>query len=106
MTPEQLKVVNDFYELNQQNCEEYGYNVCQFNTLRNENSETDTNIVIVNTMITGLNDNYMPMTETKNFLVEPNGNYYEMDMMKEVFTDNNEVLSYIQNLTNFDWNAK
>jgi hypothetical protein len=106
MTPEQLKVVNDFYELNQKNCEEFGYNVCEFHTLKNENSETDRNIVIVNTMITELNDNYMPMTETQNFLVEPDGNYYEMDMMKGVFNDNNEVLSYIQNLTNFDWNAK
>lgn len=106
MTPEQLLVVKKLYALNQQNCDEYLYdNYCEFKTLRNEKSETDRNVVIVNTMISELNDNFIPVTETQNFLVEPNGNFYEMDMMKEVFANNNEVLSYIQTLNNFDWNA-
>jgi hypothetical protein len=107
MTNEQLEVIKMFFEQNKANCEEFATDdYCQFNTLRNEANSEDKNIVIVATTISELNDNYVPVTETKNFLVEPNGNYYEMDMMKEVFRNNNEVLTYIQGLTNFNWNEK
>lgn len=107
MTKEQLKVIKSFYDINVKNCDEFStFDYCQFNTLRNEKNTEDKNIVIIATTIKELNDNYIPVTETKNFFVEPNGNFYEMDMMKDVFKDNNEVLSYIQTLTNFDWNEK
>ena len=107
MTNEQLAVIKDFYEQNKNNCEEYSTDdYCQFNTLRNENNSDDKNIVIIATTISELNDNYVPVTDTKNFFVEPNGNFYEMDMMHEVFRNNNEVLTYIQGLTNFNWNEK
>ena len=106
MTNEQLKVVSEFYDLYKQNCERYSTDEYgQFNTLMNENG-TDKNIVIISTLIDGYNDNYIPVTETKNFLVEPNGNYYEMDMMKEVFRNNTEIITYLQKLTNFNFNAK
>ena len=107
MTNEQLAVIKDFYEQNKKNCEEYSTDdYCQFNTLRNEKNSDDKNIVIIATTISELNDNYVPVTDTKNFFVEPNGNFYEMDMMHEVFRNNNEVLTYIQGLTNFNWNEK
>jgi hypothetical protein len=107
MTNEQLEVIKTFYDINVKNCDEFAtFDYCQFNTLRNEGNAEDKNIVIIATTIEELNDNYIPVTKTKNFFVEPNGNFYEMDMMKEVFKDNNEVLSYIQTLTNFDWNGK
>jgi len=106
MTNEQLKVVSEFYDLYKQNCDRYATDEYgQFNTLMNENG-TDKNIVIISTLIDGYNDNYIPVTETKNFLVEPNGNYYEMDMMKEVFRNNTEIITYLQKLTNFNFNAK
>ena len=107
MTIEQFNVIRSFYEINKKNCDEYAtMDFCEFVTLRNENNKEDQNIVIVATTIKGLNDNFVPITETKNFFVEPNGNYYEMDMMKEVFRNSNEVLGYIQTLTKFNWNEK
>lgn len=107
MTQEQLDVVKIFYDLNKSNEKEYGFGgYSQFTTLKNEENEIDDNIVIITTTISGMDNNYIPTTETKNFLVEPNGNYYEMDMMKEVFRNDNEVLTYIQGLTKFDWNGK
>jgi hypothetical protein len=107
MTKEQLEVIKTFHEINLKNCDEFAsFDYCQFNTLRNESNTDDKNIVIIATKIKELDNNFIPVTETKNFFVEPNGNFYEMDMMKDIFRNNNEVLSYIQTLTNFDWNEK
>lgn len=107
MTSEQLNVIRVFHELNQKNCEDFSTNAyCEFVTLRNEANKDDQNIVIVATTIKELNENYVPITETKNIFVEPNGNHYEMDMMHEVFKNSNEMLGYIQSLTKFNWNEK
>jgi hypothetical protein len=104
MTPKQKEVINNFYELNQLNCSEFSTeDYCDFKTLRNEGLDSDDNIVIVTTTVKELNDNYIPVTETKNFLVDVEGNYYEMDMMP-VFKDETEILSYIQTLKKFNWN--
>jgi hypothetical protein len=104
MTPKQKEVITKFYELNQLNCNEFSTeDYCDFKTLRNESIISDDNIVIVSTTVKELNDNYIPVTETKNFLVDVEGNYYEMDMMP-VFKDENEILSYIQTLKKFNWN--
>ncbi len=107
MTNEQLIIIREFFEQNKKNCQEFATDdYCQFTTLRNDSNPDDENIVIVATTIKELNDNYVPVTQTKNFLVEASGNFYEMDMMKEVFRNDNEVLTYIQGLTKFDWNEK
>jgi hypothetical protein len=107
MTNEQLIVVKDFFEQNKINCDQFATDdYCEFIVLRNENNIEDKNIVIVSTTIEGFNDNFVPVTETKNFFVEPNGNFYEMDMMTEVFRNNNEILTYIQGLTKFNWNGE
>jgi hypothetical protein len=104
MTPKQKEVIKNFYELNQLNCSEFSTeDYCDFKTLRNESLSSDDNIVIVTTTVSELNDNYIPVTETKNFLVDVDGNYYEMDMMP-VFKDETEILSYIQTLKKFNWN--
>ena len=106
MTPKQKEVIKNFYELNQLNCNEFSTeNYCDFKTLRNESLSSDDNIVIVTTTVSELNDNYIPVTETKNFLVDVDGNYYEMDMMP-VFKDETEILSYIQTLKKFNWNEE
>jgi hypothetical protein len=107
MTNEQLQIIKSFFELNKINCDQFATDdYCEFTVLRNDNNSEDKNIVIVTTSISEYNDNYVPVTETKNFFVEANGNFYEMDMMKEVFANNNEVLTYIQGLTKFNWNGE
>ena len=107
MTNEQLQVIKSFFEQNRINCEEFAtYDYCEFIVLRNDANSEDKNIVVVTTTIDGLNDNFIPVTQTKNFFVEPNGSFYEMDMMNEVFQNNNEILSYIQGLTKFNWNGE
>jgi hypothetical protein len=107
MTSEQLKVVETFYEFNKKNCDDFSTNAyCDFVTLKNDSNNEDKNIVIVATTIKELNDNYVPITETKNIFVEPNGHFYEMDMMHEVFKNSNEMLGYIQSLTKFNWNGQ
>ena len=107
MTIEQLNVIKSFNELNMKNCDDFSTNAyCDFVTLKNDSNKEDKNIVIVATTIKELNDNYVPITETKNIFVEPNGNFYEMDMMHEVFKNSNEILGYIQSLTKFNWNGE
>ena len=107
MTNEQLQIIKSFFEQNKKNCEDFATDdYCEFIVLKNENNSEDKNIVIVSTTISEYNDNFVPVTETKNFFVEPNGNFYEMDMMKEVFANNNEILTYIQGLTKFNWNGE
>lgn len=107
MTTEQLNTINDLFQENMRNCIDFATDsYCEFKTFRNELMEQDNNIVVVTTTIKELNDNYIPVTQTKNFLVEPNGNFYEMDMLKDVFKDETEILSYIQTLKKFNWNEK
>jgi len=110
MTTEQKKTVSSLHEQYTKNCSQYvGYDTntyCSFTTLKNEANEQDDNIVVIWSKITGLDDYLIPQTEIINFLVEPNGKFYEMDMMPDVFIDSNEIISYIQTLTKFNWNAE
>ena len=107
MTNEQLNTIKVLFDENRKNCEDFATeSYCEFKTFRNENSLADDNIVVVTTTIKELNDNYIPVTDTRNFLIEPNGNFYEMDMLKDVFKDETEILSYIQTLKKFNWNEK
>lgn len=110
MTIEQQKTIVSLNEEYIKNCTKHsGYDTntyCTFTTLKNESNEQDDNIVVIWSKITGLDDYLIPQTEIINFLIEPNGKFYEMDMMPDVFTDSNEIISYIQTLTKFNWDAK
>jgi hypothetical protein len=110
MTAEQKATVEKFFEDFKSHCQEYvGYNTsnyCSFETLRNEENKEDTNIVVIMSTIVGTTDYGIPETEIKNFFIEPNGKFYEMDMMPEVFKNRREVVSYLQKLKKFDWNAE
>jgi len=110
MTIEQQKTIGSLNEEYIKNCTKYsGYDTdtyCSFTTLKNESNIEDDNIVVIWSKITGLDDYLIPQTEIINFLIEPNGKFYEMDMMPDVFMDSNEIISYIQTLTKFNWDAK
>ena len=110
MTVEQKKTISSLYEQYLKNCKENSVfdtsSYCIFSTLRNELNVEDDNIVVIWSKIDGLDNYGIPQTEITNFLIEANGKFYEMDMMPDVFIDNNEIISYIQKLTKFNWNAQ
>lgn len=110
MTAEQKETIQMFYDDYKQHCQEYvGYNTsnyCSFSVLRNEKNIEDQNISITMSIITGTTDFGNPETQIKNFFIEPNGKFYEMDMMPEVFKNRYEIVTYLQKLTKFDWNAE
>ena len=107
MTEQQLGVIRLLFEQNRNNCTEFSTDTfCEFKTFSNEENPEDDNIVVITTTIKELNDNFIPVTETKNFLVEANGNFYEMDMMKQIFSNETEILDYIQTLKKFNWNEQ
>lgn len=110
MTIEQKKTISSLNAEHIKNCSNYsGYDTttyCTFTTLKNDFNKEDDNIVVIWSKIVGLDDYLIPQTEITNFLVEPNGKFYEMDMMPDVFIDSNEIISYIQTLTKFNWDAE
>lgn len=110
MTQQQKETINKIYESYLENKSSYSTYVpddyCSFDTYRNEQLDTDKNIVVEWTRINGLSSNLLPQSETLHFLIEPTGFYYDMISLKEVFPSQKVINKYIENLTKFDWNGK
>jgi hypothetical protein len=110
MTIEQKKSISVLHEQYLKNGQHYiGFNTlsyCTFTTLKNDINSEDDNIVLIWSRIKGLDNYGIPQNEIINFLIEPNGKFYEMDMMPNVFLDSIEIISYIQKLTKFNWDAE
>lgn len=110
MTVEQKNTILSLHEQYVKNCQENSFydtsSYCNFSTLRNEKNSEDDNIVVIWVKIDGIDNYGIPQTQITNFLIEANGKFYEMDMMPDVFFDDNEIISYIQKLTKFNWNAQ
>ena len=106
----QQEVIKRLFDEYKINCEQYvGYNTadyCSFNTYIDAANPDVMNVVVVTSTITGITDYGIPETTIKNFLIEYNGSFYEMDMMPEVFRNKSEIVEYLQKLEKFDWNAE
>lgn len=79
-----------------QSCDKYATysgDVCNFEVYKSEN-DSDENITIIYTTVTGISDDYQPYYEVVNMLVEPDGN--AINLMD--FYPQNFVVDYIKSL--------
>lgn len=64
------------------------------------NKTTESNIVVVVTLVENLTDDYQPITSTQNLLIDTDGATFDMATLFS--TD--ETLTYIQSLENINYN--
>lgn len=110
MTQDQIDSIKKIYQSYLENKSSFNAYVpddyCSFVLYKNEKVETDKNIVVEWTRISGLSSELLPFTETLYFLIEPTGFYYDMASLKNLFSSMKEMYRYIDNLTKFKWDGK
>ena len=70
-----------------------------FTLYKNDNDENDNRILVGIVSIEGISDDGQLFMQTNNILVEEDGKYYVL----EYILPKSKIVSYLNNLTKFEW---
>jgi hypothetical protein len=73
--------------------------VSSFTTYRNNNNEEDSRVLVGIVSIDGISDDGQLFMNTSNILIEEDGKYYVL----EYIMPKSKIVSYLTNLTKFEW---
>lgn len=100
MTQQQKASVDKLREEYNTSCGSYvefgSTEYCSFSVFENKRNPKDNNIVVSMNVVSGLNEDSIPMTANKKLLIEPDGNIIPLH---DIITDYQLRLEYFSRLT-------